>query len=124
MAELGPMEVAESCPTDTNADNALESISGRNAEKDVPNEKILKHTIRGKSPTSEQLASLNLKEGRNTVTFTFLTSMLGEQQVIFSCFVQLDSVCVFMQMCTRAYSNYICHRLMLQFICGDGTLVL
>ncbi|XP_068637624.1 phosphatidate phosphatase PAH2-like isoform X2 [Aristolochia californica] len=32
-------------------------------------------------PTSDQLASLNLKEGRNVVTFTFSTAMLGRQQV-------------------------------------------
>ncbi|XP_027332756.1 phosphatidate phosphatase PAH2 isoform X2 [Abrus precatorius] len=33
------------------------------------------------TPTSEQLASLNLKEGRNTVTFRFSTDMLGKQQI-------------------------------------------
>ncbi|KAF3773418.1 Phosphatidate phosphatase [Nymphaea thermarum] len=32
-------------------------------------------------PTSQQLASLNLKEGQNIVTFTFSTAMLGKQQV-------------------------------------------
>ncbi|KAL6317077.1 hypothetical protein AAG906_029829 [Vitis piasezkii] len=37
--------------------------------------------VRVITPTFEQLASLNLKEGRNTITFTFSTTMLGEQQV-------------------------------------------
>ncbi|CAH1429727.1 unnamed protein product [Lactuca virosa] len=39
-----------------------------------------KHT-RSLTPTSEQLASLNLSEGKNTVTFTFSTSVLGPQKV-------------------------------------------
>ncbi|KAL8166038.1 hypothetical protein V2J09_007537 [Rumex salicifolius] len=42
---------------------------------------IKKKFVRAKTPTSEQLSSLNLKEGKNTVTFTFSTSMLGEQKV-------------------------------------------
>ncbi|GMH04040.1 hypothetical protein Nepgr_005879 [Nepenthes gracilis] len=37
--------------------------------------------MRATSPTSEQLASLNLKEGKNVVTFTISTAMTGEQQV-------------------------------------------
>ncbi|KAK7310515.1 hypothetical protein RJT34_08069 [Clitoria ternatea] len=37
--------------------------------------------VSANTPTSEQLASLNLKEGRNTVTFSFSTAMQGEQQV-------------------------------------------
>ncbi|XP_048500772.1 phosphatidate phosphatase PAH2 isoform X3 [Beta vulgaris subsp. vulgaris] len=43
--------------------------------------KVAKKKLRAKFPTSEQLASLNLKEGKNVVTFTFSTAMLGEQQV-------------------------------------------
>ncbi|GAB2239321.1 hypothetical protein Droror1_Dr00025234 [Drosera rotundifolia] len=39
-------------------------------------------SLRATTPTSEQLASLNLKEGKNVVTFTFLTAMLREQQGI------------------------------------------
>ncbi|KAE9600040.1 hypothetical protein Lal_00046005 [Lupinus albus] len=34
-----------------------------------------------KTPTSDQLASLNLKEGRNIVTFSFSTTTLGTRQV-------------------------------------------
>ncbi|CAL5204669.1 unnamed protein product [Lathyrus oleraceus] len=37
--------------------------------------------VRETTPTSEEIASLNLKEGRNIVTFTFSTAMLGKQQV-------------------------------------------
>ncbi|KAG6476763.1 hypothetical protein ZIOFF_066010 [Zingiber officinale] len=33
------------------------------------------------TPTSQELASLNLKEGKNVVTFSFSTAMLGLQQV-------------------------------------------
>ncbi|XP_027353930.1 phosphatidate phosphatase PAH1-like isoform X2 [Abrus precatorius] len=42
---------------------------------------ILKKKVRVTTPTSEQLASLNLKDGMNTVTFTFSTAVLGKQQV-------------------------------------------
>ncbi|CAL0322451.1 unnamed protein product [Lupinus luteus] len=37
--------------------------------------------LRAKTPTSKQLASLNLKEGRNIVTFTFSTTTLGTRKV-------------------------------------------
>lgn len=47
----------------------------------VINPKVTKKMVRANTPTSEQLASLNLKEGRNVVTFTFSTAMLGKQQV-------------------------------------------
>ncbi|GMH17707.1 hypothetical protein Nepgr_019548 [Nepenthes gracilis] len=43
--------------------------------------KVNRKKIRAITPTSEQLASLNLKEGKNVVTFTFSTAMLGDQQV-------------------------------------------
>ncbi|KAL8130587.1 hypothetical protein V2J09_019742 [Rumex salicifolius] len=42
---------------------------------------IKKKMLWAKTPTSEQLASLNLKGGRNEVIFTFSTPMLGEQKV-------------------------------------------
>ncbi|KAL9667766.1 hypothetical protein QQ045_002131 [Rhodiola kirilowii] len=45
------------------------------------NSKVTKKKIKTVIPTSEQLASLNLKEGRNEVTFTFSTAMLGDQKV-------------------------------------------
>ncbi|XP_020104323.1 phosphatidate phosphatase PAH2 isoform X1 [Ananas comosus] len=37
--------------------------------------------VQSLTPTSEELASLNLKEGRNVITFSFSTAMLGRQQV-------------------------------------------
>ncbi|XP_074588823.1 phosphatidate phosphatase PAH2 isoform X2 [Curcuma longa] len=37
--------------------------------------------VQSLTPTSEELASLNLKEGKNVVTFNFSTAMLGLQQV-------------------------------------------
>lgn len=37
--------------------------------------------IRTNVPTSEQIASLNLKDGQNMVTFSFSTRVLGRQQV-------------------------------------------
>ncbi|GMI89715.1 PHOSPHATIDIC ACID PHOSPHOHYDROLASE 2, phosphatidic acid phosphohydrolase 2 [Hibiscus trionum] len=43
--------------------------------------KPVKKMIRAITPTSEQLASLNLKDGMNQITFAFCTAMLGKQQV-------------------------------------------
>lgn len=70
-------------------ENASESTVGMDSSNTVLTPKGMKKTERATSPTSEQLASLNLKEGRNTVTFTFSTAMLGKQQVIYSWVVRL-----------------------------------
>lgn len=43
--------------------------------------KVYKKIVQTLTPTSEQLASLQLKEGKNVVIFTFSTAMLGKQQV-------------------------------------------
>ena len=40
-----------------------------------------KQFVRTNVPASEQIASLNLKEGQNLVTFSFSTRVLGTQQV-------------------------------------------
>ena len=40
-----------------------------------------KHKVRSFLPTSQMLASMNLKEGSNRITFTFCTRVLGRQQV-------------------------------------------
>eukprot|EP01018_Ginkgo_biloba_P028432 Gb_16345 [translate_table: standard] len=40
-----------------------------------------KGKVRTNTPTSEQLASLNLKEGQNIITFKFSSSLFGKQQV-------------------------------------------
>ncbi|KAL2346399.1 hypothetical protein Fmac_000399 [Flemingia macrophylla] len=41
----------------------------------------MKKKVKETTPTSEQLASLSLKDGMNTVIFTFSTAVLGKQQV-------------------------------------------
>ncbi|XP_050365058.1 phosphatidate phosphatase PAH2 [Argentina anserina] len=62
-------------------ENAPESTVGVDNIDIVLTPEEMKKTERETSPTSEQLASLNLNEGKNTVTFTFSTAMLGKQQV-------------------------------------------
>ncbi|KAB1220361.1 Phosphatidate phosphatase PAH2 [Morella rubra] len=62
------------------AENASESSVGMDGSNTVPKPKLEK-MMKAMTPTSEQLASLNLKEGKNIVTFTFSTAMLGKQQV-------------------------------------------
>ncbi|XP_010552510.1 PREDICTED: phosphatidate phosphatase PAH2-like isoform X2 [Tarenaya hassleriana] len=57
--------------------SATENEETRNISKPKP----VKKTVRALTPTSEELASLNLKEGRNLVTFTFSTNVLGTQKV-------------------------------------------
>ncbi|KAF2324399.1 hypothetical protein GH714_013620 [Hevea brasiliensis] len=52
-------------------------MDDKNALKGKASNKMIKAI----APTSEQLASLNLKEGSNAVTFTFSTAMLGKQKV-------------------------------------------
>ncbi|XP_019053619.1 PREDICTED: phosphatidate phosphatase PAH1-like isoform X3 [Nelumbo nucifera] len=44
---------------------------------DSPHKQLLRTNV----PTTEQIASLNLKEGQNVVTFSFCTRVLGIQQV-------------------------------------------
>ncbi|KAL5992775.1 hypothetical protein ACLOJK_013694 [Asimina triloba] len=66
----------------TEADNnLLESASNISGDKNFHEVSAIKKLVRSVVPTSEQLASLDLKEGRNAVTFTFSTAMLGRQQV-------------------------------------------
>ncbi|KAL9247603.1 hypothetical protein vseg_021020 [Gypsophila vaccaria] len=60
---------------------ATRNPSVKGYDLDVAWAKLSKRKIRAKAPTSEQLASLKLKEGKNKVTFTFSTAMFGEQQV-------------------------------------------
>ncbi|KAI4336967.1 hypothetical protein L6164_015432 [Bauhinia variegata] len=61
--------------------SASENTIYPKAEKNEFKPKLTKRMIKAKAPTSEQLASLNLKEGRNVVTFSFCTDMLGKQEV-------------------------------------------
>ncbi|XP_062157953.1 phosphatidate phosphatase PAH2 isoform X4 [Alnus glutinosa] len=65
----------------SDVENASESTMGMGEDKNVLKPKVVRKIVREMTPTSEQLASMNLKEGRNTVTFTFSTAMLGKQQV-------------------------------------------
>ncbi|WVZ98871.1 hypothetical protein U9M48_044246 [Paspalum notatum var. saurae] len=53
-------------------DHALENNKSQSPRKQF---------VRTLIPTSEQVASLNLKEGQNLVTFSFCTRVLGKQQV-------------------------------------------
>lgn len=43
-----------------------------------------KQFVRTNTPTNEQIASLNLKEGQNLVAFSFSTRVLGKQEVFFN----------------------------------------
>ncbi|KAJ4837910.1 hypothetical protein Tsubulata_006571 [Turnera subulata] len=65
----------------SDAENASDNNVGMEGNEIVVKPKFTEHTIKAKTPTSEQLASLNLMEGKNVVTFTFSTSMLGKQEV-------------------------------------------
>ncbi|KAL4034268.1 hypothetical protein IC575_007401 [Cucumis melo] len=60
---------------------ASDRNNGLDGEASIVRHKVEKKMVRSLSPTSEQLASLNLKEGGNTITFTFCTAVLGKQQV-------------------------------------------
>ncbi|KAE8718138.1 Phosphatidate phosphatase PAH2 [Hibiscus syriacus] len=71
-------------PADTRGSDVENAVDGSAASGNYINmlkPKQVKKVIRAITPTSEQLASLNLKEGRNHITFTFSTNMLGKQQV-------------------------------------------
>lgn len=52
-----------------------------NSDKAALKPRLVKKMVRSITPTSEQLALLNLNEGSNPVTFTFSTAMLGKQRV-------------------------------------------
>ena len=45
------------------------------------NESPRRQLVRTNVPTNEQIASLNLKDGQNMITFSFSTRVLGTQQV-------------------------------------------
>lgn len=66
---------------DANDTNISNSSVNPDTDKNQVDPGLLKKNVRATTPTSEQLVSLNLKEGKNIVTFTFSTSMLGKQEV-------------------------------------------
>ena len=65
------------------AENAVDGTVASDNDKNLFIPKQVKKMIRAITPTSEELASLNLKDGMNHITFTFSTAMLGKQQVLF-----------------------------------------
>ncbi|XP_042390333.1 phosphatidate phosphatase PAH2-like isoform X1 [Zingiber officinale] len=69
---VGKMEMAD--------DLAFRSTGNMTLESSAPKEKGSKK-LQSLTPTTEELASLNLKEGKNVVKFNFSTPMLGLQQV-------------------------------------------
>ncbi|KAH1124069.1 hypothetical protein AAZX31_06G036900 [Glycine max] len=73
-------------PSPSNANNATfvnspENTTSTDMNKNELKPNLMKKKVKEMTPTSEQLASLNLKDGMNTVTFTFSTAVLGKQQV-------------------------------------------
>ncbi|KAF8042369.1 hypothetical protein BT93_A0865 [Corymbia citriodora subsp. variegata] len=56
---------------------ATESTSVSNQDVRSPHKQLIRTNV----PTSEQIASLNLEEGQNKVTFSFSTRVLGKQEV-------------------------------------------
>ncbi|KAK6256619.1 hypothetical protein QUC31_000078 [Theobroma cacao] len=63
------------------AENAADGTVVSDDDKNLLKARQVKKMIRAITPTSEQLAALNLKDGMNHITFTFSTAMLGKQQV-------------------------------------------
>ncbi|XAR64062.1 Phosphatidate phosphatase [Bertholletia excelsa] len=63
------------------AKSTLKSFAGMDGEEDGIKPKVKNKKVRTSTPTPEQLASLNLKKGKNIVTFMFSTKMLGPQKV-------------------------------------------
>ncbi|KAJ6870921.1 phosphatidate phosphatase PAH1-like isoform X1 [Populus alba x Populus x berolinensis] len=55
----------------------VESTSASCGGSESPHKQFLRTNV----PTSEQIASLNLKDGQNLITFSFSTRVLGTQQV-------------------------------------------
>lgn len=102
------------------------STGNMTLESSVPKEKGPKK-VQSLTPTTEELASLNLKEGKNLVKFSFSTPMLGLQQVFPSllffyytcCAYNLLSVISFIE---RIPNSFIFSRLMQGFTFGNGML--
>ncbi|KAL1206408.1 Phosphatidate phosphatase PAH2 [Cardamine amara subsp. amara] len=76
--KLWPFSLRRS-KNDTEASSSGDAAAPEEKQEKSPNP--VKKTVRALTPTSEQLASLDLKEGMNSVTFTFSTNIVGTQQV-------------------------------------------
>ncbi|KAK9166435.1 hypothetical protein Scep_001626 [Stephania cephalantha] len=59
----------------------LESNNDVAEDRTELKDKVTRKKVKSIVPTSQQLASLKLNEGKNIITFTFSTAMLGTQQV-------------------------------------------
>ncbi|EOA29859.1 hypothetical protein CARUB_v10012953mg [Capsella rubella] len=57
--------------------NSPEAQSTTESRHDSPRRQLVRTNV----PTNEQIASLNLKDGQNIITFSFSTRVLGTQQV-------------------------------------------
>lgn len=76
----GTQSAVDDC-IDFDIKKASDMNIGMDGEASNFKHKAEKQMVKSLSPTSEQLASLNLKEGGNAITFTFYTAVLGKQQV-------------------------------------------
>lgn len=77
---MGSKNVSPKEETTKKDSDVVDLLPDTEVEKEASSPSLNKHT-RSLTPTSEQLASLNLLEGKNIVTFTFSTSVLGPQKV-------------------------------------------
>lgn len=57
--------------------NTPEPVSTTESRHESPRRQLVRTNV----PTNEQIASLNLKDGQNMITFSFSTRVLGTQQV-------------------------------------------
>ena len=84
LSRSGSRESLPPIPNDvknTIFENSSENKICTDVNKNGTKPNLTKMKVRVTTPTSEQISSLNLKEGRNIVTFTFSTAVLGKQQV-------------------------------------------
>lgn len=63
------------------SESALQNSLGESSPSAGSNRSPRKQSVRTNLPTNDQIASLNLNEGQNRITFTFSTRVLGKQQV-------------------------------------------
>lgn len=66
------------------SESGLQNSVGDSTPTSSNHQSPRRQLVRTNVPTNDQIASLNLKEGQNLVTFSFSTRVLGKQQVWFS----------------------------------------
>lgn len=82
-----------------------------------------KQFLRTNVPTNKQIASLNLKDGQNTVTFSFSTRVLGTQQVLIFIYClgfHMKLYTQFIEFCLLREVFQLHNRLMLIYTYGSG----